>query len=101
MATKKTTKRTRASASSKGGFLRACSFIALVIAAGIFVLGGILNALKLGGVVGILNLIGQICLLIGIGVPAYDYTCGKKTVWRIVYWIALLVYLLGCVLGVL
>ena len=40
-------------------------------------------------------------ILIGIGIPAYDYTRGKKLAWRIVYWVALAVYILGCILGVI
>lgn len=83
---------------TESSFLRAISYFALVIAAVVFLLGAIP---ALGAITGILNLVGQICLLIGIGIPAYNYTCGKKVAWRVIYWIALVVYLLGCVLGVI
>lgn len=104
MATKKTTRTTttrRTTVSGKSWLLRACSYIALVVAAFVFVLGGVFNACNLGSVVGVFNLIGQICLLIGIGIPAYDYTRGKPMAWRVVYWVALIIYILGCVLGLL
>lgn len=91
----KTTRRT--TTVSKSGFLRGASFFALVIAAFMFLFGGIFS----GAVKSVLNLIGQICVLIGIGVPAYDYTRGKSKGWKWVYWIALAVYVFGCVFGVI
>lgn len=101
MATKKTTTTTTRRRSSGGitkyGILKNCSYFALVIAAAMFLIGGIFS----GKIQSILNLIAQIFLLIGIGVPAYDYTRGKKKAWRIIYWIALIVYVLGCVFGVM
>ena len=68
-----------------------------VIAATMFLIGGIFT----GSVASIINLIAKLFVLIGIGIPAYDYTRGKKTAWRVIYWIALVVYVLGCVFGVM
>lgn len=99
--TKTTTRTTSRKTTGKSWLIRACSYLALVIAAFVFVLGGIFNACNLGSVVGVFNLIGQICLLIGIGIPAYDYTRGKPIAWRVVYWVALIIYVLGCILGLL
>lgn len=84
---------------SKSGFLRGVSFFALVIAAFMFLFGGLNIFTEM--VISVLNLIGQICVLIGIGVPAYDYTRGKSKGWKWVYWIALAVYVFGCVFGVI
>jgi hypothetical protein len=94
MATQKTT-RTTTHSSGKGWLIRACSFFALVIAALVFLLGGIFS----GSAKSILNLIGQICLAIGIGFPAYDFTRGKKIAWKVIYWVALIVYIFGCIFG--
>lgn len=69
----------------------------MVIAATMFLIGGIFS----GAVASIINLIAKLFVLIGIGIPAYDYTRGKKTAWRVIYWIALVVYVLGCVFGVM
>ncbi|MBQ8374127.1 MAG: hypothetical protein IJX98_00960 [Clostridia bacterium] len=91
----KKTKKT-SSGSSKGGMIRACTYFAVIIAAFLFLFGGLFP--KIGS---ILNLIGQICLVIGIAFPAYDFTRGKSIVWRVIYWIALAVYVCGCVLGVI
>ncbi len=98
MATKKTTTTTtRRTVSGKGWLLRASSYFALIIAAFMFLFGGIFS----GAVKSVLNLIGQLFMLVGIGIPAYDYTRGKKSAWRIVYWIALAVYVFGCIFGLI
>ena len=49
----------------------------------------------------VLNLIGKICMAIGISIPAYDYCRSKKTAWRVIFWIALAVYVFGCVFGLI
>ncbi len=88
--------------SSVSSLIRSCSYFALVIAAGLFLFNGIVSALDLTvltTVASVLSLIGKVLLAIGIGFPAYDYTAGKSKVWRIVFWIALVVYIVGCVLG--
>jgi hypothetical protein len=88
--------------SSKNDLIRSCSYFALVIAAGLFLFNGIVSALDitiLTAVASVLSLIGRILLAIGIGFPAYDYTAGKSKAWRIVFWVALVVYIVGCVLG--
>ena len=82
---------------TKSGFLRGVSYFALVIAAFMFLFGGIFS----GSVKSILNLIGQICVLIGIGVPAFEYSRYKSVVWKVIYWLALAVYVFGCVFGVI
>lgn len=94
MATKKTTTTTtttRRTVNGKSWLLRAASYFALVIAAFMFLFGGIFS----GQVKSVLDLIGKLFMLVGIGIPAYDYTRGKKTAWRVVYWIALAVYVFG------
>ena len=102
MATKKTTTTTttthrRSSGSvTKYGILKGCSYFALVIAAFMFLFGGLF-----GKASAILNLIGQLCVLIGIGIPAYNYSRYKSTAWRVIFWIALAVYVFGCVFGVI
>ena len=97
----KTTKRSSVSTSS---VTRTCSYFALVIAAAIFLFSGLVGFLGLTALlplVSVFNLIGQICLVIGIAFPAYDFTAGKKKVWRLIFWIALVVYVFGCVFGIL
>ncbi len=94
----------RRSSASSGSIVRVCSFCALVIAAAIFLFSGLVQALHISALshlVSVFNLIGQICLVVGIAFPAYDFTLGKKRGWKVVFWIALIVYVFGCVFGVL
>lgn len=89
---------------SGNGIVRACTYFALVIAAAIFMFSGVVKILDISAltrIVSTLNLIGQILLVIGIAFPAYDFTCGKKAVWRVIFWVALIVYVFGCVFGVI
>lgn len=67
MATKKTTTTTtrRTTTTGKGWLLRACSYFALVVAAFMFLFGGIFS----GAAKSVLNLIGQLFMLVGIGIP--------------------------------
>lgn len=98
----KKTKRTRTA--SGNGIVRACTYFALVIAAAIFLFSGLVYALEIAALtklVSTFNLIGQILLAIGIAFPAYDFTCGKSKGWRVIFWIALIVYVFGCVFGVI
>ncbi len=99
MAKKKTTTTTTTAkrTSGKGWLIRACSFFALIVAAFMFLFGSFFS----GKVQSVLNLIGNLFMLIGIGVPAYDFTRGKKIGWKVVYWVALAVYLFGCVFGII
>lgn len=87
--------------SDKTSFIRTCSFWALLIAAAVLVLGGVFNKLGLGVIVSIFDLIGKVFLLAGIAIPAYDYTRSKGLLWRVLYWVALVLYIVGCVLGML
>ena len=69
----------------------------------LYVVSGILSWVggSLGSIASWLNLIASIALLIGVAFPAWDYVKYKKKVWRIVYWVALAVYVFGVVFGVI
>lgn len=88
----------RTEAAARRSFVKLCAFIALFLSAVIFVIGGLLAGSKAGS---ILDLIAKIALLIGIAFPAYEYARGLNKVWRIIYWVALVIYALGCTFGVL
>ena len=79
-------------------FVKLCAFIALILSAALFVFGGLFS----GSIIGdILNLVAKLALLIAIVVPAYQFSSGLKKGWKIVFWIALIIYLLGCVFGII
>lgn len=89
---------------SANRIIRVCAYFALMIASAIFLFSGLVRWLDwsaLSKIVSILDIVGKILLIIGIAIPAYDFTIGKKSIWKILYWIALVVYVLGCVFGII
>ena len=85
-------------------FVRICSYFALLIAALIFLFSGLVNWLgwsALSQVVGILDITGKILLIFGVALPAHSFTKGKKAIWKILFWFALVIYVLGCVFGII
>ncbi|MBQ8658878.1 MAG: hypothetical protein IJ506_07055 [Clostridia bacterium] len=78
---------------SNSGLTKMCAFWAIIISAALFLLGGFLG----GTISAILNLVGKIALAIAVAFPALDYASGKGLVWRVIFWIALAVYLFGCI----
>ena len=91
-------KQQRTETAARHDLVRLCAFVALVISALFFLVGGIITKwLPLIG--SILNLIASLALLVAIAFPAWEYVRNKKQAWRIVYWVALVVYIAGAVLG--
>lgn len=90
--------RQRTEGQARRDFIKLCAFIALIISAFTFVFGGLFSGSLIGR---ILDLIAKIALLVAIAFPAYYYSRGCGKVWRIVFWVALVIYIAGCVLGVL
>ena len=69
---------------NKNDFIRGCAFWGILIAATVFVVGGILRWTNVGGsIVNILDLIAKIALLIAVAIPAYDWIKYKKTGWKV------------------
>ena len=52
-------------------------------------------------IAGITQLLGSIALLVAIAVPAWQYVKYRSKGWRVCYWIALVVYVLGVGFGML
>ncbi len=84
--------------------IRICAYFALLIAASIFLFSGLINWLDWSGLskaVSILDIVGKILLIIGVALPAHEFTRGKRILWKILYWVALVIYVLGCVFGII
>ena len=89
-----------------------CAFWGMVIAAFTHFFGGLFRALvnwafsdsKVGSVLNsianICQLLGNIALLVAIAVPAYQFVKYKSKGWRVFYWIAFVLFILGVVFGV-
>ena len=91
-------KRQRTEAQARRSFVKLCAFVGLILAAFLFVFGGLFQGSAAGSV---LELVGKLALLVAIAFPAYEYSRGCGKVWRIIFWIALVIYIAGCVLGLL
>lgn len=94
-------KRTTTS-SEKRDLIKFCAFWGLAIAAILFVVTGVLSFCGVGGlIITIFDILGKVALLIAIALPAYAYVRGRAIGWKVFFWIALVVYVLGCVFGVI
>ena len=90
------------SGGNKNDFTRACAFWGILVTAILFVVSGILNWCGVGAqIVNIFYLLAKIALLIAVALPAYDWVRYRKTGWKVVYWIALVIYVFGVVFGVI
>lgn len=87
--------------SERRSFTKFCAFWGIVIAVALLIITAIFNAI--GGSLGILgslfDLIAKIALIVAVAFPAYDYVKGKTKAWKIIYWIALVLYIVCIVLG--
>ena len=45
--------------------------------------------------------LGNIALIIAVAIPAWQFVKYRSTGWKVVYWIALVGFALGAVLGLL
>ena len=92
-------------------FSQICAFWGMVIAAFTHFFGGLFHALvkwafKDGAVynilttmVNVLQLIGNIALLIAIALPAYQFVKYKSKGWRIFYWISFALFIVAVIFG--
>lgn len=93
---------------------KTCAFWGLVISAIMFMFNGVIQFLlkvikeispgvsgALSSICGVLNLLASIALLVAIAIPAYRYVRYRTKGWRALYWVCLIVYLLGIVFGII
>ena len=89
-----------------------CAFWGMVVAAFTHFFGGLFRALVnwafsnstagnlLTSIANICQLLGNIALLVAIALPAYQFVKYRTKGWRIFYWVALVLFILGVVFGV-
>ena len=91
-----------------------CAFWGMIIASVSYIFSGLFRFLVnwindishdvasiLGLVSNIMSLLGSIALLVAIAIPAWQYVKYRSKGWKVVYWIALVVYVLGVGFGML
>ena len=89
-----------------------CAFWGMVIAGFTHFFGGLFRALvnwafsdsrvgsTLNNIANIFQLLGNIALLVAIALPAYQFVKFKSKGWKVFYWIAFVLFILGVVFGV-
>ncbi len=91
-----------------------CAFWGMAIAAILYICSGVLNLLirfvdslssdtagVLRQTVSIITLLGNIAIIIAIGLPAYGFVRGKSKGWKVFFWVALVIFALGVVFGMI
>jgi len=86
------------------GVIRLAAFVAIFITAFVVMLRWILNAAfdaGLGGPVGyVLDITALITMVIALGLAGWEFVANRSWAWRIVYIIAVIVWILFAVLGI-
>lgn len=91
-----------------------CAFWAMVISGFAYLFGGAIRFIMsfvddvaprtmalLNNIINIITFVGNIALIVAIAIPAWQFVKYKGTGWKVVYWIALVGFALGAVLGLL
>ncbi len=93
----------RRSSFTLGSLVNVLAFCALAAAAILLVIGPILKWIleNTGGAVVMqaLNLVSQYCLLAAIAIPGWFFVRGKRKGWKIAYFVFLVIYIAGTILG--
>ncbi len=81
------------------------AFCALALAALLFILGPVLRWIfeKTGGenILVTLNTIAQYCLLAAIALPAWYFVRNKRKGWIVFYFVLVIIFIVGTVLGLI
>ena len=92
-----------------------CAFWAIVISGFAYLFGGIFKLLVstikslngtntaniLSSIYHIFTFLGNLALIVAVAIPAWNFVRLRRTGWKVVYWIALVGYAFGAVLGML
>ena len=93
----------RRSSFTLGSLVNVLAFCALAAAAILLVIGPILKWIleNTGGAVVMQahNLVSQYCLLAAIAIPGWFFVRGKRKGWKIAYFVFLVIYIAGTILG--
>lgn len=107
-------KRSHTTHSERVDITKFCAFWGMAIAAIMYICSGIINLIirfvgslssktagALSQAVSIITLLGNIAIIIAIGLPAYGFVRYKTKGWKVFYWIALVIFALGVVFGMI
>ena len=91
-----------------------CAFWSMVISGFAYLFGGILKVITtffsnftpntmalLNKIINTITFVGSLLLIIAIAIPAWQFIKYRGVGWKVVYWIALIGFAFGSVLGLL
>ena len=91
-----------------------CAFWAIVISGFAYLLGGLIRFITslmkdiaprtialMNNIISIMVFLGNLALIVAVAIPAWQFVKYRKKAWKVVYWIALVGFALGAVLGLL
>ena len=91
---------TRSEYAARNDLVRLCCYVALVLAGVLLIITNLLPLCGVeitGRIIGVMNMIKDIALLIGIVFAAYSFARAHGKVTTIIFWIALAIYV-ACVI---
>jgi lysylphosphatidylglycerol synthetase-like protein (DUF2156 family) len=107
-------KKTQTASGERRDLTMFCAFWAMTIAAMMYILSGVINlfiklisdistktAGALSTITSVANFLANLALVIAIALPAYGFVRGRSRSWKVFYWIALAIYALGVVFGMI
>ncbi len=86
---------------SNRNILNLLSFFALVIAGLLILVTNLLPicGVKIGGpLISILSIIKELFIVIVVGISAYKFVSDKSKAWKIIFWIAIAIFVAGIVM---
>ncbi len=92
----------RTERAARNDLIRICCYFALILAAVLIFVDNLLPLVGVdvsGRLFGIIRLVKDIALLIGIVFGAFAFARSKGKAWQIVFWIALALYIASVILG--
>ncbi len=95
-------KRQRTEGQARADFISLCCIVALFLAALLIFINNVLPLIGLdinGKLINALNLIKDIALLLGIAFGAWKFVRGRGKAWRILYIVAVVLYVASAVCG--
>lgn len=86
---------------SDRSLLGAIAFLAMCLCGIIYLIQGIIDAINFNGdFMNALGLIAKCLLYFVVAVVAYGYVSDKQTVWKVIYWVIVVVYIVTVILNI-
>ena len=85
---------------SNKNILNLMAYVALILIAFFVLIQNLLPAIGVdigGAIINIIKTIEEVLILLVIAFTAYNFVQGKKKAWKIIYWIAIALFIVGVI----